>query len=172
MQEQEHTLNETARILKVTNPVELPEKATAIVNETRNLIREVESLTAKLANSQITDIFAGAKEINGIKIVSAMLTDVKPDALRSLGDQIRDDAPDVIALLAGVNGESGNFCCVCSKSAVAKGAHAGKIIQRVAAITGGKGGGRPDSAMGSIGKSYMVDEALSMLQSIAGEFLK
>ena len=172
MQEQEHTLNETARILKVTNPVELPEKATAIVNETRNLIREVESLTAKLANSQLTDIFAGAKEIGGIKIVSAMLTDVKPDALRSLGDQIRDEEENVIALLAGVNGDSGNFCCVCSKNAVAKGAHAGKIIQRVAAITGGKGGGRPDSAMGSIGKSYMVDEALSMLQSIAGEFLK
>ena len=101
-----------------------------------------------------------------------MLTDVKPDALRSLGDQIRDEEENVIALLAGVNGESGNFCCVCSKSAVAKGAHAGKIIQRVAAITGGKGGGRPDSAMGSIGKSYMVDEALGMLQSIAGEFLK
>ncbi len=172
MQEQEQLLTDTARILKVTNPSELPEKATAILNETRNLLREVESLTAKLANSQITDLFASAKEIDGIKIVSAMLTDVKPDALRSLGDQIRDEEENVIALLAGVNGETGNFCCVCSKSAVAKGAHAGKIIQRIAAITGGKGGGRPDSAMGSIGKSYMVDEAIAMLQSIAGEFLK
>lgn len=172
MQEKERTLAETARILKVTNPTELPDKATAIVNETRNLLREIESLTSKLANSQITDLFTSAKEINGIKIVSAMLTDVKPDALRSLGDQIRDEEENVIALLAGVNGESGNFCCVCSKSAVAKGAHAGKIIQRIAAITGGKGGGRPDSAMGSIGKSYMVDEAIGMLQSIVGEFLK
>lgn len=172
MREQEQTLAETARILKVTNSAELPDKATAIVNETRNLLREIESLTSKLANSQITDLFTSAKEINGIKIVSAMLTDVKPDALRSLGDQIRDEEENVIALLAGVNGESGNFCCVCSKSAVAKGAHAGKIIQRIAAITGGKGGGRPDSAMGSIGKSYMVDEAIGMLQSIVGEFLK
>ena len=172
MREQEQTLAETARILKVTNSAELPDKATAIVNETRNLLREIESLTSKLANSQITDLFTSAKEINGIKIVSAMLTDVKPDALRSLGDQIRDEEENVIALLAGVNGESGNFCCICSKSAVAKGAHAGKIIQRIAAITGGKGGGRPDSAMGSIGKSYMVDEAIGMLQSIVGEFLK
>ena len=172
MLEQEHALNETARILKVTNPAEVPEKAAAIINETRNLLREVESLTAKLANTQITDLFSSAKEVCGIKIVSAMLTDVKPDALRSLGDQIRDEEENVIALLAGVNGESGNFCCVCSKNAVAKGAHAGKIIQRIAAITGGKGGGRPDSAMGSIGKSYMVDEALGMLPSIVGEFLK
>lgn len=117
-------------------------------------------------------IFENAKEVAGIKLVSMMLSDVKPDALRTLGDQIRDRSGDVIALLAGVNGESGNFYCICSKSAVEKGAHAGKIIQRVAAITGGKGGGRPDSAMGGIGKSYMVDEALGMLDEIAKDFLK
>ena len=117
------------------------------------------------------DIFKDAPEINGIKVVSAMLTDVKPDMLRSIGDQIRSEEENVIALLAGVNGDTGNFYCVCSKSAVAKGAHADKIIQRIAPITGGKGGGRPDSAMGGIGKTYMVDEALGMLQSIAGEFL-
>ncbi len=169
--EKEHTLSETAKILKATNPAELPEKAAAIINETRNLVREVDQLTQRLANGQIAEIFAGAKELHGIKLVSAMLTDVKPDVLRSLGDRIRDEEENVIALLAGVNGDTGNFCCVCSKSAIAKGAHAGKILQRAAAFTGGKGGGRPDSAMGSIGKSYMVDEALGMLSSIAGEFL-
>ena len=94
------------------------------------------------------------------------------NALRTLGDRIRDSGSDVIALLAGINDDKGNFYCICSKSAVEKGAHAGKIIQHVAAITGGKGGGRPDSAMGGIGKSYMVDEALGMFDKIAGEFLK
>ncbi|MBR3448120.1 MAG: alanine--tRNA ligase [Oscillospiraceae bacterium] len=172
MQETEHTLAEAAKALKLANPAELPEKCAAVSNELRTLARENEQLNQKLANSQLGSLFSGAAEINGIKIVSAMLSDVKPDTLRTLGDQIRDREPDVVALLAGVNGESGNFYCVCSKSAIAKGAHAGKIIQRVAAITGGKGGGRPDSAMGGIGKTYMVDEALGMLQSIAGEFLK
>ena len=171
LHENENILRETARILKVTNPSELPEKATAIVTETRKLLRDIDALAQQVANSKMDDIFKDAPEINGIKVVSAMLTDVKPDMLRSIGDQIRSEEENVIALLAGVSGDTGNFYCVCSKSAVAKGAHAGRIIQRIAPITGGKGGGRPDSAMGGIGKTYMVDEALGMLQSIAGEFL-
>ncbi|MBQ3940188.1 MAG: alanine--tRNA ligase, partial [Oscillospiraceae bacterium] len=94
-----------------------------------------------------------------------------PDMLRKMGDQIRDREPDVIALLAGINGEAGNLFCLCSASAVEKGAHAGKIIQRIAAITGGKGGGRPDSAMGGIGKTYMVDEAIGTLPNIVADML-
>ena len=52
-----------------------------------------------------------------------------------------------------------------------KGANAGKIVQRISAITGGKGGGRPDSAMAGIGKTYMVDEALMAFKSIVTEFI-
>ena len=131
----------------------------------------MDRLTQKLANSQLADVFADAAVVSGIKLVSLMLTDVKPDVLRKMGDQIRDREPDVIALLACVNGESGNFYCVCSRSAIEKGAHAGKIIQRIAAVTGGKGGGRQDSAMGGIGKTYMVDEALASLNAVAEEML-
>ncbi|MBE6846624.1 MAG: alanine--tRNA ligase [Ruminococcus sp.] len=168
----EQTIAQAAKALKLSNVNELPEKCAAVTNELREQAREIERLNQKIAGGQMEQIFENAKEVAGIKLVSMMLSDVKPDALRTLGDQIRDRGGDVIALLAGVNGESGNFYCICSKSAVEKGAHAGKIIQRVAAITGGKGGGRPDSAMGGIGKSYMVDEALGMLDEIAKDFLK
>lgn len=168
----EQTIVQAAKALKLSNTTELPEKCAALTNELRDQAKEIDRLNQKIAGGQISHLFDQAKVIDGIKLVSMMLSDVKPDALRTLGDQIRDRGGDVIALLVGVNGESGNFYCICSKSAVAKGAHAGKIIQRVAAITGGKGGGRPDSAMGGIGKSYMVDEALGMLDEIAKEFLK
>ena len=172
MKETEQTLAEAAKALKLANPAELPEKCAAVANEARALARENEQLNQKLAGSQISDLFSGAEELNGIKLVSAKLTDVKPDTLRSLGVRIRDRESDVIALLAGVSGAGGNFFCICSKSAVEKGAHAGKIIQRAAAVTGGKGGGRPDSAMGGIGDASKADEALGMLRSIAEEFLK
>ena len=168
----ENTLLEAAKALKLTNPAELPEKCAALAAESREQAKEIDRLNQKLANSQLSDLFTSAATVSGIKLVSAMFTDVKPDTLRKMGDQIRDREPDVIALLAGINGDAGNFFCVCSPSAVEKGAHAGKIIQRIAAVTGGKGGGRPDSAMGGIGKTYMVDEAIGTLQSIVSEMLK
>ena len=171
LEETENTLLNAAKAMKLANPAELPEKCAAAANELRDKTREIEKLNQKLANAQLADLFTGGKEINGIKVVSAMLSDVKPDTLRTLGDQIRDREPNVIALLAGVSGETGNFYCVCSKSAVEKGAHAGKIIQRIAAITGGKGGGRPDNAMGGIGKTYMVDEALAALAGMVGDMM-
>ncbi|MDD5947097.1 MAG: alanine--tRNA ligase [Oscillospiraceae bacterium] len=172
LQDAEQTIAQAAKALKLANTTELPEKCAALTNELREQAKEIDRLNEKIAGNQMSHIFDEAKEINGIKLVSMMLSDVKPDALRTLGDRIRDSGSDVIALLAGVNDDKGNFYCICSKSAVEKGAHAGKIIQHVAAITGGKGGGRPDSAMGGIGKSYMVDEALGMFDKIAGEFLK
>ena len=104
--------------------------------------------------------------------LSAMLSGTTPQVLRKMGDTIKDMKEPVIAVLASVNGEKGNLVCACSAPARDKGAHAGKIVQRVAAVTGGKGGGKPDSAMAGIGKTYMVDEALMALDGIAAEFLK
>lgn len=171
LQEAEGKLARAAKALKLANPAELPDKCIALTNELREQAKELDRLNQKMAGDRLSALFADAKEIAGMKLISAMLSDVKPDMLRKMGDRIREQEENVIALLAGVNGEGGNFYCVCSKSAVAKGAHAGKIIQRVAAVTGGKGGGRPDTAMGGIGKTYMVDEALGMLEQIAADFL-
>ena len=168
----EQTLLGAAKALKLANPAELPEKCAAMSNELREKAREIEQMNQKMANSQLADLFNGAQEVAGMKIVSAKLTDVKPDTLRKLGDRIREKEENVIALLAGVNGSSGNLYCVCSKSAVAKGAHAGKIIQQTAAATGGKGGGKPDNAMGGIGDAAKTDEALAMLAGIAGGMLQ
>ncbi len=100
-----------------------------------------------------------------------MLNGAGADMLRKLGDQVKAMDKPVVAVFAGVDGEKGTFYCVCTKGAVEQGAHAGKIVQRIAAITGGKGGGRPDNAMAGIGKTYMVDEALLGLDKIVGDIL-
>ena len=120
----------------------------------------------------MASIFDNAKEICGVKVVSAMLSGITPQVLRKMGDKIKDMQEPVVAVLASVNGEKGNLICACSVTAREKGAHAGKIVQRVAAVTGGKGGGKPDSAMAGIGKTYMVDEALMSLEGITSEFIK
>ena len=85
-----------------------------------------------------------------------------------MGDQIKDKAPDIIAVLVS----DSSMLCVSGKEAVSAGAHSGKIVQKIAAVTGGKGGGRPDNAMAGIGDVSKVDEALAALENVVAEFVK
>ena len=168
----EETMASAAKAMKLSNTTGLAEHCASLVAENKAKDRQIESLNQKISDAQMAAIFDNAKEINGVKVVSAMLSGTTPQVLRKMGDTIKDMKEPVIAVLASVNGEKGNLVCACSAPARDKGAHAGKIVQRVAAVTGGKGGGKPDSAMAGIGKTYMVDEALMALDGIAAELLK
>ena len=64
------------------------------------------------------------------------------------------------------------FLCVAGPEAVKKGVHAGKVIKEVCAVTGGKGGGRPDSAQGGIGDPFKVDEAMAIFDSLIEKMAK
>lgn len=172
MNEFRSSINAASAILKIANPAKLAERCQSLTEELKEKDKQIQKLSQQLAGNQLSGMFNDAKEINGIKIISAMLNGTKPDMLRQIGDKVKEQTEDFIAVFAGVSDDKGTLYCVCGKNAVSKGANAGKIIQRIAAITGGKGGGRPDSAMAGIGKNYMIDEALNSLESIANEFLK
>ncbi len=165
------TVTESAKVLKLNNPAELPARCLALTAQLKDTEKQVEQLRQKMAGNVIGSLFDNAKDVGGVQVVSAMLNGVGTDMLRKLGDQVKGMEQPVIAVFAGVDGEKGTLYCVCTKTAIDKGAHAGKIVQRVSAITGGKGGGRPDNAMAGIGKTYMVDEALLGLESIVSEVL-
>ncbi len=172
MNEFRKNLADASAVLKIANPAKLVERCHTLTEELKEKDKQIQKLTQQLAGNQLAGMFENAKEINGVKIISALLNGTAPDMLRQLGDKVKEQTEDVVAVFAGVSDEKGTFYCVCGKNAVEKGAHAGKIVQRIAAVTGGKGGGRPDSAMAGIGKNYMIDEALQSLESIAAEFLK
>ena len=95
-----------------------------------------------------------------------------PDALRKLGDSVKDKSEAIIALFAGTLGEKGTFYCVCTKEAVAKGANAGSIVREIAAVTGGKGGGKPDGAMAGAGDIAKIDEAMTKFEDIVSATIK
>lgn len=168
----QNTINESAKALKLNNASELPAKCAALTVQLKDAEKQNEQLRQKMAGNVVDTLFDNAKTVNGIQVVSAMLNGAGSDMLRKLGDQVKGMDRAIVAVFAGVDGEKGTFYCVCTKDAVAAGAHAGKIVQRIAAFTGGKGGGRPDNAMAGIGKTYMVDEALLGLEAIVGEIAK
>jgi alanyl-tRNA synthetase len=88
------------------------------------------------------------------------------DAARSLGDGLRADNDDLVAVVAVVCDGKLNFVVSCGKNAVAAGAHAGKLAMGVASVTGGKGGGRPDSAVAGGNDVSKISEALAEAEKI------
>lgn len=167
-----NTIIKSASAMKLANVNELPEKCAALSAELKEKEKALESLTQQAANAKAAALFDNAEEVNGIKVVAARADGAAPDELRKMGDSIKDRADDVIALFAGVNGSKGTLYCVCTPGALKKGAHAGKLVQQAAAVTGGKGGGRPDSAMAGMGDTSKADEAISSFVGIVKDFIK
>ena len=85
--------------------------------------------------------------------------------MRRMGDFLRDRAENIVAVLASAHEDKITFLAVCGREAVAAGVKAGDIIRQVTAITGGKGGGKPDSAMGGGKDMLMLDNALAMVDN-------
>ena len=91
---------------------------------------------------------------------------MKPDGARNLCDTVKSKYPDSVAVFAAVNDGKLNFVASAGADAVKAGAHAGNILKEISAIAGGKGGGRPDSAMSGGKDLDKVDEALSKVEEI------
>ena len=168
----QNTINESAKALKLNNPAELPAKCVSVTAQLKETEKTVESLRQKMAGNALDEILKSAKEVNGVEVIGAKVQNANADMLRKMGDQMKSTEKPLIAVLAGVGGEKGQLYCICTKSALAKGAHAGNIVKKVSAFTEGKGGGRPDSAMAGIGKQELVDKALAELESVVTEFVK
>ena len=114
---------------------------------------------------------ASAKTVGELHIVTTTLTEATPDEMRQIGDFLRDKDEKIVAVLATVKGEKITFLAVCGKAAVAKGVKAGDIIRQVCTICGGKGGGKPDSAMGGGSDLLKMDDALASVDDLVASKL-
>ncbi len=144
--EQAGLLREAAARFK-TVPAELPKKLDQQAAELKELRRSLQQLKDQASARDAGATLAGAETVGPVKVLT-LKTEGDPNELRKQGDFLRDKEPSIVALLAAVNGEKLSFLCVCGKDAVTSGVKAGDLIRKVSAVAGGKGGGRPDSAMG------------------------
>ncbi len=163
-------LLKAAYVLKTT-PSELFNRLESLLAEIKEKDREIAVLNGKMASNQLEDIMKDAKDINGVLVVTANLSGVGVDALRSVGDKLKDANKNICALICGGDDKK-NFLCVAGEDAVKKGVHAGKIVKEVAEKTGGKGGGRPDSAMAGVGDANLIDEAMKLVSEIVKSAVK
>ena len=163
---------ETAKEMKVQKPSDLAKRAAQMQSEISAMKKEIESLNSKIAASKLDSIMAGAEGVGAVRLVAADMGNMQADAARSLADEIKARYDDVVAVLAIAPEGKLNFLAVAGKDAVTKGAHAGKLVGAVAAVTGGKGGGRPDNAMAGGRDTDKIAEALAAAKDTLAGMLK
>ena len=162
MQGSREKLYNAAAMLKA-KPAELGAKIQGQIDEIKDLKRAIESFKAKENAGQIDRFLFGARNVGGLKVITAAINDADAGKLRQMGDLIRDKESAAVAVLSCVNGDKITFLAVCGKDAVAKGIKAGDLVKLVCTACGGSGGGKPDSAMGGGKDASQVDNALAMV---------
>ena len=170
--EHSEEIKKAAAILKTANPFELVNRCSSVMQEIKDLEKERDELQSSINAIRAKTILDSTADVNGVKVASAMLSNIKPDALKKMAEDIKSQFDDVVVVIAGVFGDKANLVAAAGKNAVSKGAHCGKIVGKVAALTGGKGGGRPDTAMAGVADRFKIDEALAQVNDIVAEFVK
>ncbi|MDO8813084.1 MAG: alanine--tRNA ligase [Gallionella sp.] len=145
VQQQEMQLRQVADAVKV-QPQEAASRVTQILDNVKNLEKELARLKSKLASAQGDDLVNQAQDINGVKVLAAMLEGADAAVLRETLDKLKDKLKNAAIVLAAVDGDKIDLIAGVTLDLVAK-IKAGELVNMVAQQVGGKGGGRPDMAM-------------------------
>ena len=151
---------------------DLPEKLAALADSDKAKDKEIKSLKEELAHLKSADLFAAPVDLDGLAFYTATLTDVAPDALRSMGDELKNKGDNVVAVVAGVNGEKANIVAVCGKEAIGRGVKAGDVVREIAKLAGGGGGGRPDSAMAGCKNVDKLPDAMAQAAALVRDMIQ
>jgi alanyl-tRNA synthetase len=163
-QKNSKVLQDTANLLR-EKPDAVPQRIEKILSLQKSLGKEVEQLKVKVASLSAGETEVEIKTINGIKVLARKVLVDNPAALRDLADRLRDKIKSGIVVLGSLAGSKVLLITVVTKDLTDR-FHAGNIINQVASIVGGSGGGRPDMAQAGGTKSEKLDEALEKVYEV------
>ena len=164
LKEKDELIVDTAKELKA-QPQAIAKKASSLQNEIKEVRRELESANSKISEMKTQALIDGIKTVGKFKLLTAKV-DARPDAARSLCDAVKSKFSDSVTVFAAVSDGKLNFAAAAGPEAVKAGAHAGNILKEISAICGGKGGGRPDSAMSGGKDLDKIEVALARVEEI------
>ncbi len=170
VQSQARREHDVCELLNV-QPENVIERLESMAANNKRLEKQVADLSTQLASSDLGDLLATAKEVDGVKVVAAVIPLDSPKTLREVGDKLRDDMGSGVAVLGGEINSKAALLAIVSKD-LTKRIKAGDLINKVAATVGGKGGGRPDMAQAGGSMPDKMNEAISLVYEHVQTLLK
>jgi alanyl-tRNA synthetase len=169
LQKLDTQINQLAASLKAT-PSDLAQRITQLQDHARSLEKELERLGSKLAASQGDELMSQAVEVNGVKILAALLEGADAKVLRETLDQLKNKLKSAAIVLASVQDGKVQLAAGVTADTIAK-VKAGDLVNHVAQQVGGKGGGKPDMAMAGGTDPKGLTVALKSVQAWVSERL-
>ena len=162
----------TLSALAKTSPDKLVARVEQILAEQKELAKELEKLKAKMAGGAADEMLSKKVDINGVAVLAAEVKDMDGNAMRTLGDQLKNKLGSGVIVLAGEAGGKVSLIVMATDDVVKKGAHAGNIIKAAAGVCGGGGGGRPNMAQAGGKDASKIGEALEKAKEVIAEQVK
>ncbi|MGB8002348.1 MAG: alanine--tRNA ligase [Anaerobacillus sp.] len=159
LNQQVSILKNTADLLK-SNVKDVPSRTEALLGQIRDLQRQNDSLTSKLANVEAKQMSSDVQEVDGVKVVAKRI-DTDMNNLRSIVDDLKAQLGSVIVVLGSGSDGKVQLAAGITDDLVKEGYHAGKLIKELASRCGGGGGGRPDMAQAGGKNPEKLDDALA-----------
>ena len=161
-------INESAQALKLANPTELANRCHAVAEEIKELERKNSAYADAIAELKSSALLSSVVVVEGLNVIVSKFENGKPDEIRKMAEWVKGKDENSVTVIACPT----NIAVACGTNAVARGVLAGKMVAKISALTGGKGGGRPDSAMAGVGDASKLGEALLQVDDILREFIK
>jgi alanyl-tRNA synthetase len=164
------TIRELAGILK-TREDNVVARAQALVEEGRELGRQLERARASGGGDRIGELLAGARSVDGARVIAAPVDIVDAEEARALGDRLRERMGSGIAVFATTGPDRASLFAVATDDLIQRGVRADVVVREVAAHAGGKGGGRPHMAQAGVPQPERIPEALAKVEEVVRSLL-
>jgi alanyl-tRNA synthetase len=158
---QERALREAADLLKIS-PGDVPQRLRQLLDSQRALEKQLAELEAKLARSRADDLVATARQINGVAVLAGRIDGLDADGLRAVVDRLRERLGSGVVCVGSLTDGKVSLVAAVTKDLIPR-FHAGKLIQEVARLAGGSGGGRPELAQAGAKDPGRLDQALQQV---------
>ena len=161
----ETTLMDAAKTAK-SEPANLVKKIDNLNDEIKALKSENDKLKNKLAKDSMGNVMDNVIDVKGVSLLTVKLEDTDMDALRNLGDSLKEKLDSGVVVLASSSSGKVNLIAMATEAAIKSGAHAGNLIKGIAGLVGGGGGGRPNMAQAGGKNPDGIEAALEKTKEI------